>query len=103
MVTHYCTSLKVKIGDRWFLACLAFAALISWASLHSFTFGQVTKRYDVFSFCVHQLLSLLCFSLNLPHISYWTQTQSISFTWCWLVIGLFNRLQTNYKHSGKGM
>ena len=54
-------------------------------------------------FCVHHMLSFLSFTMNLPHISYWTQTESISLTICWLVIGLFNRVQTNHKHSGKGI
>ena len=90
---------------RQFLACLAFAALIAWASLGSFASARWLNCMMLLgpSFCVHQMLSLLSFTMNLPHISYWTQTQSISFTLCWLVIGLFNRLQTNHKHSGKGM
>ena len=101
MVTHCCTSLKFKIGDIAFglsclcsLNCLGLSAFIY--------FGQVTKLLGL-SFCVHQMLSLLSFTLNLLHISYWPQTQSVSFSFCWLVIGLFNKLQTNHKHSGKGM
>ena len=66
--------------------------------------------YHEKSLCI-QLNIELCFALvghrtftmNLPHISYCIQTQSISFRFCWLVIGLFNRLQTNHKHSGKAM
>ena len=46
---------------------------------------------------IYSTLVRLSFTMNLPHISYWTQNQSISFTLCWLVIGLFNRLQTKHK------